>query len=450
MTSSSASSFILKNPYDSHVHWEATGAFAKDLNLSMLKSAGSLREVQIKSDHRRGMWILGYHWDESTWPDQPSRQILDEWAGDQPVLLERVDRHAAWVNTKALEIAGLLHSHSTSVVPGGVIEIDREGFPTGVVKDRAMDLIKSHIPPKSITMVEDSLQRGAEIFHRGGFTHIRDLTCDPVQWEASRRLEKSGELRLAVEQYFDVLSEGQLEEVLHFLGEIRNEPRRLVRLKGIKLFYDGALGSEGAWLSRPYYGCGQNFGFTLYEKPVLQSMIQRIWNAGFEVAVHTIGDQAAHDVVEIALNLWGLGLRGRLNLEHAELLRPETIQMMKGRDVVCHLQPCHWLTDKAWTDKKLGPLTKYLFRWRELEELGVPFTFGSDAPIEPSSLELNHRALMDASRYGIPLTQADWTKYVVHPDSEWVKGCECHLLDGSVVKTTFSFETVHVSGRQTS
>lgn len=436
---------ILKNAFDSHVHWEATGAFARELNLSTLENPTAIHKYKKKPEYFRGGILIGYHWDDSIWTENPHRRQLDEWSNHQAVILKRVDRHAAWVSTKTLELVGLLSPRISSSIPGGEIEIDTDGWPTGILKDQAMKLVEALIPAKSASEVEENLVLGMGVFHSGGFTHIRDMTCDPVQLEAMQSLAQRNELRLAVEQYFDVHSEEQLPSVLNFITKIKSKTDHLIRVKGIKLFYDGALGSEGAWISRPYYGCGSNKGFTLYEKPILKKMIESIWKSGHEVAIHTIGDQAAQDVVEIVSASYAAGIQGPLHLEHAEMLRPETIQMMKNLTVTCHFQPCHWLSDKKWTDKKLGPLAQYLFRWKELEDNQVRFFFGSDAPIEPSSLAITYRALLDASTSGIPLTTKDWTQYVQHPDQNWVKGCRTEIQNEKVTKTHFCECLVHHS-----
>jgi hypothetical protein len=119
--------------------------------------------------------------------------------------------------------------------------------------------------------------------------------------------------------------------------------------------------------------------------------------------------------------------------------------MMKGLNITCHFQPCHWLSDKRWTEKKLGPLAKYLFRWKELECVGIPFYFGSDAPIEPSSLIRTYQALVDANESGIPFVESDWKKYVQHPDDQWIKNCRCEIKNGLVHKTIFDDQTVRYS-----
>lgn len=425
----SQKSRVLINPYDSHVHWEATGSQLNDLNLATLKSAEDILTMPIKDSYRRGDWVVGYGWDESKWKDQkiPTRQILDRWISDRPVLLERADRHAAVLNTTALKLVGLTDAHA------------------GFVADSVMNKVKKLIPKKSYAQVKANLLLGCQIFNRSGYTHIRDLTCNETQFSASLEIIKEEKLTLAIEQFFDCYTLDVLDSTIDLAVQAKKEAPHLIRVKGIKIFYDGALGSEGALLSRPYYGCGSNHGVRLYDPRDLTHMLERIWSSGLEAAVHAIGDQAAHEVVESARRALLKVGSGRLHIEHAEMLRPETIDLMKNMDVVCHMQPCHWLTDKAWTDKKLGALAQYLFRWRDLEKQNIKFDFGSDSPIEASSIFENLRAIEDAAQSGIPKTEKEGSCYMQHPDLEWVSGCSCEIQDASILKTIFQNRKIYQS-----
>lgn len=423
----SQKSRLLINPYDSHVHWEATGSQLNDLNLTDLNSAEDLLTTAIKDSYRRGDWIVGYGWDESKWKDQriPTRQILDRWVPDHPVLLERADRHAAVLNTAAIKLAGLADAHA------------------GFVVDSAMNKVKRLIPKKSYAQVKANLLLGCQIFNRSGYTHIRDLTCNETQFSAALEIINEETLTLAVEQFFDCYTLDAIDSTIQTAIKAKKEAPHLIRVKGVKIFYDGALGSEGALLSRPYYGCGSQAGIRLYKPQELVEILEKIWSQGLEAAVHAIGDQAAHEVVESARQALLKVGSGRLHIEHAEMLRPETIELMKNMDVVCHMQPCHWLTDKAWTDKKLGPLTQYLFRWRELEKQNIKFDFGSDSPIESSSIVENLRAIDDAAISGIPKTEKEGWHYMQHPDREWVNGCSCEIQSTRILSTIFQNRRIY-------
>ncbi len=446
--SMSSSHFKLHNAYDSHVHWEGTGAKETSLDLSHLKSPEDILKIKPVSTHFREDWLVGYNWDQSHWLNKqnPHRNILDLHSHKGPILLHRSDRHGAWVNTAALKIAGIYHKRDSSQIDGGVIHLDEDGFPTGYVIDRAMDIIKAHIPEPSEKNIYDHLKRACELFNQAGYTHIRDLTCNETQWNQSIKLYENKELSLAVEQFFDFDGVECVDKAIELALHARKNTPPFLRATGIKIYYDGALGSEGAFLSCPYHGKGHNYGFVLYEKQVLKDILRKVFENNLEAAVHVIGDQAADDIVSMTSELKfknGYAKLKRLHLEHAELLRPETILKMKDLDVICHLQPCHWLTDKNWTDEKLGPLKNHLFRWADLEAQNIPFDFGSDSPIEPASIALNIKAIEDATHYGIKKTNRSPIEYMQNK-VDWVTNCFTILDDThSVLQTTFNNRVVY-------
>lgn len=433
------------NLYDSHVHWVGTGSKELALDLSHLKSPFDFLKLQTKQVYFRGEWLIGYNWSQSNWTpsNNPTRQILDEYNYKGPIVLLRADRHAAWVNTEALIRAGFFRKwESPDQIQGGVIHLDTDGFPTGYLIDRAMEHVKALIPRETNTQIYEQLKTACRVFNQNGYTHIRDVTCNENQWEQSLLLAKNRDLTLCVEQFFDVDGLQNLEKVLNLANEARQTSPKEIRVKGVKVYYDGALGSEGALLSKPYYGNSNNLGFALYELKALKKIIKKIWEYNFEVAVHVIGDEAAHQVVKVASELYKENTRGRLNLEHAEMLRTETIAYMRNIDVVCQMQPCHWLSDKVWARQKLQDLFQYLFRWNELEKNNIPFYFGSDSPIEPPSLRRNLLAVFDAESEGIESTLNSPIVYMQNSSVDWMPNCYSIIEAGEVVKTVFNNNTV--------
>ncbi len=439
--------YALQNAYDSHVHWEGTGAKETALDLSHLKSPEDILKIKPQSSHNRGTWLVGYNWDQSHWQikTNPHRKTLDQFPYEGPILFHRADRHAAWVNTEALKIAGFYKKWDSPNIEGGVIHLDSDGYPTGYVVDRAMDLIKKHIPPTSDKNVYDNLKKSCEVFNRAGYTHIRDLTCNEKQWNQSVKLFDNNELTLAVEQFFDFDGAENIDAAIRLALQAQKNSPPLIQVKGIKIYYDGALGSEGALLSCPYHGKGHNFGFALYDKKSLKDILRKVYDNNLEAAIHVIGDQAAEDVVTLAHDLrYKDGFSGskKLHLEHAELLRPETIKKMTELDIICHIQPCHWLTDKAWTDQKLGNLTQHLFRWYDLEQNKIAFDFGSDSPIEPASIALNLKAIDDAEKYGIKKMIKPPTDYMQNRNGWDQKGITTFDASQQVVKVELNSQVV--------
>jgi predicted amidohydrolase YtcJ len=403
--------------YDSHVHWAATGEFMARLDLSELKSPREIAKLKISAQHNRGDWLLGFGWDENTWSEKPTRAHLDEVFPNTPVAFTRCDLHGLWVNTEALKRAGLL-SVGPEQVEGGRIARGADGLPTGVLLDQARDPVDKLIPQISDLEMRRHLLRGVKVFNDAGFTHIRDMTCSEQQWNEAVRLDESGLLTLAVEEYFWLKDYASLDAVLALATRAREVTSANLRVKGLKLFLDGALGSEGAWLSRCYHG-GDSHGVMLWQPELLREALSKIWSANFAAALHAIGDQAAEMLIDLALELKSAGTTGKFHIEHAELLRPETIVKMKGLDVECHLQPAHWLSDRRWLKEKIGPLAEFAFPWRRLQEADVPFDFGSDAPIEPASIARTLQALSESAEAGIPRLLGGPLRYLGYHDHSW-------------------------------
>ena len=249
---------------------------------------------------------------------------------------------------------------SSQKFPVARVVVDDEGAPTGVLIDAAKTLIDALIPEPTSAEIRAYLVEGMRSFNRAGFTHIRDMTCRTNQWNEALHLDESGLLTLAVEIFFGTLEGADFQTVLKEAIAASKVRTKSLRIKGVKVFADGALGSEGTLLSR--CNCsGSGHGLSLLTDDEIEQAMKLTWQAGLEIAVHVIGDEAAHRTASAAAKLWNEGTRGRLHLEHAEMLRPETIALLKQRDVICHMQPCHWHTDRLWLKEKLGELYQYVF-----------------------------------------------------------------------------------------
>lgn len=425
---------IVNNCYDSHVHWLATGRVATIWQLQHLKSPSEMGKEKIEPHYFQGEWLVGFGWDDSKWgeAEKPHRSLLDKIFPSHPVALSRIDGHAVWVNTIALKLMGILDEKENILgipeVPGGRVILDENEKPTGVLVDQARVLLDGLIPEPNHMQVRSCLLNACREFNRAGITHIRDMSCSETQWNEVVHLAETGLLTLAVEQTFSAEDPRHFSDALNLAQQARKENLPLVRALAIKVYCDGALGSEGAFLSQDYPS-GSGRGLALLSKAELQSFMRQAWEADFALAVHVIGDEAAQRTVEAAHELWEAGFQGMLHLEHAQVLRPETISLMKRDRVICFLQPCHWLSDQKWLKEKLGSLYPYAFPWRALQEAHIPFFFGSDSPIEKASILNNLLALNESAYSGIPKLLGDPFRYHSHPDPSWVPGCMTHFVE---------------------
>ncbi|MGE5086527.1 MAG: amidohydrolase [Bacillota bacterium] len=396
---------LLKIPrlYDSHTHFLATGEFAAGLNLFNLSSAEAVKDLQLEGKTAfRGGWLVGFGWDENKWDSKtlPSREVLDAAFPDFPVYLCRADGHTAWVNTKALQALGLQAE-------------------SGLLSEKDHLQSWERIPPYEKTQQWQQVLAGCKLYNRAGFTHIRDMSGTESLWNLLTEMENAGELTLAVEENFTFHELNDLDRVIAEALACRKHETKLLRSKGVKFFYDGSLGSETALLSQPYGGHGNKFGKVLWNLTEVEEILKKTWTAGLEVSVHTIGDEAAHHIVQTARKVSAQGYVGRLNLEHAQVLRPETIQMMKPLHVRCHMQPCHWLSDRVWLKEKLVGLYKFVFPWEALRAAQIPISFGCDSPIEPTSFFANKAALEQSPKEDIKKFKGDLAVVHSHPDASY-------------------------------
>lgn len=389
---------LLKIPrlYDSHVHWLGTGQIAVGLQLFDLQKPEDIAQIPVKPEYFRGKWLVGFGWDHNKWPDKklPTKEILDRAFPNFPVMLQRADGHCSWLNSIALDQMGFECSHS------GIL-LEEEHFQAYYSLPKLSDL-----------QIRQSLKKGCEIFNQAGFTHIRDMTCDEQQWRAALQLDKAGELTLYVQENFLCEQPKDIDRILGLLEIAKSQETPHLKALGIKVFFDGTLGSDTAWLSQ--CNCAHHkFSWTSED---LETLFKKAWSKGFEVAVHTIGDEAAHQVVLAARKVMATNqYTGWLNLEHVEVLRPETVLMMKALHVRCHMQPCHWLSDKAWLKEKLGDLYKHAFPWGTLSRSGIPLYFGSDSPVAKTSFWDNQRALTESVKAKIPALKGDIVDYHCFP-----------------------------------
>ena len=411
----------------------ATGQTSLGLSLQDLKSASDIKNKIIKPEYFQGHWITGFGWDQYSWPDAalPTKEILDTVFPDTPVFLSRVDGHASWLNSAALsELQKNNYDFSRDPV-GGKIERDARGNPTGVLFDQAHIQALLKIPFYSTAQTVLHIKESLRLFNQAGFTHIRDLSMNSSTAHILHDLYQKNELTACLDAFIPVENVGDLQRGLTEFEKCKSLPNPFLRIHGLKVFVDGSLGSGTAFISQPYLGTS-NRGLMAWSFEEIRTAIHFCWSRKLEVAFHVIGDSAVENVVKAAREIAASGILGKLHLEHVQLLRPDVVNLMKPLHVHCHMQPCHWLSDKKWLKTKIGDLTAYLFQWELLRKNKIPISFGSDSPIEPTSLIRNWAALKDTEVHGIPRLNADFKSFHAHPDASWTHS-----------KTIFDAEKIH-------
>jgi predicted amidohydrolase YtcJ len=373
---------VLPGLIDSHGHMLGLGTLLVTVDLTGTPSYDAVIE-KVAADARgrpTGTWILGRGWDQNDWSDpaMPEHARLSAATPDHPVLLTRIDGHAALANHKALEIAGV--TRETADPEGGRIERDAAGAPTGVLVDRAMGLVRRHIGPPEPAEVESRLRAAARECARQGLTMVHDAGIDRTVEAAYRRLLERGELPIRI--YAMARAGTGLE---HDVLERGPESGDRFALRAIKVSVDGALGSRGALLGEDYSDRPGVRGLATFSFDTLAALARRARLRGIQVRVHAIGDQAnarTLDAFESAFERFPQP-RLRWAIEHAQIVRPADIRRFARLGLIASMQSTHATSDGPWAEGRLGPeRVKWSYAWRQMVRAGVRLANGSDFPVE--------------------------------------------------------------------
>jgi predicted amidohydrolase YtcJ len=367
---------------DAHGHPYLLGRTLIDVSCA---GAGSEAECagRVAGRARRvsgGGWIVGRGWDHNTWPggQWPTARSLDAAVGDRPVFLDRVDCHAAWVNSAALVQAGI--GRDTPDPPGGRIFRDDSGAPTGVLIDTARNAVFRAIGPPSPSEVDEALRLALAELQRLGLTGAHDAEAAPDILASYRRLAAAGELPVRV--YAMVDGQGSREDLERRIAGRGPVEQGLLTVRAVKLFADGALGSRGAALLEPYADAPEERGLVLMSEE-LRDRLARIAAAGLQPAVHAIGDRACREVLQAYADLAGTLRDLRPRVEHLQIVHLDDWELLRRSGAIASMQPAHAISDGAWVEARIGPArARGAYAWRSAAVAGATLAFGSDFPVE--------------------------------------------------------------------
>ncbi|MCI0372105.1 MAG: amidohydrolase [candidate division NC10 bacterium] len=373
---------------DAHAHLLRIGLRHLQLDLGGCAAKGeALRAVAARARALApGHFIRGFGWDQTAWGEDafPTHQELDAVAAAHPVYLERVDAHAVWVNSRLLKTAGV--TAATPDPPGGAILRDARGDPTGILLDRARELLAPHLPPWTADEKTAALLEAAAACHRVGITSLHDAAVSAATLRLLHRLSGEGQLRLRV--YAMLHGEEALEEVLP-LGPRVGLYGGFLTVRAVKLFVDGALGSRGAALLTPYNDAPGENGLLLTDEETIAQVASRALSHGFQVCAHAIGDRAVRETLRAYHRLreaFPEVAGARLRVEHAQIVHPADLTAFGDLPLIASIQPTHATTDMRWAEARLGPeRLPGAYAWRSLLKAGAVLAGGSDAPIEALS-----------------------------------------------------------------
>ena len=377
---------VIPGLIDAHVHLMGLGTslLQADLVGAASKEETVERLKAFEETLPDGAWLTGRGWDQNDWPEKafPTRQDLDEAFPERPVWLRRIDGHAAWANTAALETVGLEALRSMSDPEGGKIVRDAQGNPTGVFVDAAMSIIESRVPETSEEQLGQALGLAIEETKKHGLTGVHEAGLD----------------RQTAERYQAAIDEGQFDVRLYGMiggrgdafdsfcehGPILDYGGKLT-VRAVKFYIDGALGSRGAALLADYSDDPGNQGLLMMPPDSFTADVRRALECGFQVNTHAIGDRGnrvALDAYEKAMQQTGR-TSGRHRIEHAQVVALEDIPRFAELDVIASMQPTHATSDMYWAEDRLGPeRIKGAYAWRRFLDSGAVLAFGSDFPVE--------------------------------------------------------------------
>ena len=376
---------VLPGLIDAHVHfgWFSLALYQGQVDLDNVptKAEALARVAEAVRQGPADEWLRGGGWNKNIWPEPsfPTAADLDAVAPDRPVVLQDKSRHATWVNSRALELAAI--TAETEDPPGGEIVRDESGQPTGILLETAADLVFRAIPEPGVETFVQALRRGMVEAQRLGLTGIHD-PGHPAVLAALQVLRARGEwgLRALVHIPTEGLAAAAELGLRSGLGD------EVLRIGGVKIFADGALGPQTAHMLAPYEGTPDNRGIPTHSAAELEDLVRRAHRAGLSVAIHAIGDAANRAVLDAIEHapLPPSDLRPALpdRIEHAQLLHPDDLPRLARLGVVASMQPIHATSDMEMAERHWGRRCDLAYAWRSLLESGARLAFGSDCPIE--------------------------------------------------------------------
>jgi predicted amidohydrolase YtcJ len=373
---------------DSHVHFLSGGFNLASVQLRDARSRDELvsRVKDFAATLPEGVWITGGDWDHSLWGGElPTREWIDSVTGDRPVWINRLDGHMALANSAALKVAGV--TRATKDVPGGTIVRAKNGEPTGILKDNAMDLVDNLVPPPSAEMEDRALAAAMKYANERGVTSIGNMGTwqDVAVFE---RAEKAGTLTTRIYAVTPLPEWEKLRDaVAGKLYGTDGHGDEWVKLGGLKGYMDGSLGSHTAAFYEPFNDSPKDAGLLRNPPEKMYEWISSADKAGLNVMVHAIGDRANGMLLDIYERVEKEnGARDRrFRIEHAQHLRAQDIPRFGELGVIPSMQPYHCIDDGRWAEKFIGQRIKGMYVFRSLIDSKASLAFGSDWPVAPTT-----------------------------------------------------------------
>jgi len=368
---------------DAHVHLSLLAESMAKIQCETPTLSECLNRVEDTAKrYPEGEWVQGHGWNHNRWQEgYGTANLLDTVSDGHPIYLTAKSLHAAWANSKALEIACI--DASTPDPPGGVIQRDQNGKPDGILLEMAaMSLVESAIPKPTPQALTAMIRKLIPELWRMGLVGLHDFDRFEC-WQALQTLNQRGDLK------FRIRKNVPHQEIEKFIdaGVRTDFGDDWLHIGGVKLFADGALGPQTAAMHQPYDGSGELGSLLLSENEII-AIGKQAANHGLALTIHAIGDRANHVVLNAFNELRTYEASQQLphlrhRIEHVQIIDPADLPRLTELNIVASVQPIHAPSDMAMADKYLGARAANAYAYRSMIEAGACVAFGSDAPVEP-------------------------------------------------------------------
>jgi predicted amidohydrolase YtcJ len=396
---------VIPGLIDSHVHLANLGASLERVDLVGVKDeAEAVARVAARAATTpAGEWIVGWGWDEGAWASHlPTLRLISEQVPGHPVILHGLHTFAVWGNRLALERAGI--TRDTEAPAGGEIKKDAAGNPTGVFLNNASALLERAVPAPTQAQLAARVAQAIDALVSAGYTAVDEAGADSALLAAFQDLEQRGALPISVGAML-AARDPELTEGWRTRGPMPATGRLSIR--AVKAFYDGAMGSRGAFFLEPYSDRPDTAGVGGAAYGFDAAQIAAVMNAGFQPVVHAIGDRANRETLDLFASVMRESppaRETRPRIEHAQVLSPVDIPRFAALGVIASMQPSHAVEDMAWAEERVGPLRiRGAYAWRSLRRAGARMAFNSDLPATDFSIFYGlHSAVTRTGKDGLP------------------------------------------------
>lgn len=400
---------VVPGMVDAHIHWQWTAISLRQVSLAYLRTKREALErlARAAASLAPGAWLAGRGWAQGDWIDTggafPNAADLDAIVPNNPVFLSARSGHAAWINSEAMRRAGI--TRDTPDPADGTIERDARGKPTGILFEGAIEIARRAVPPPTTEDIVAAMEEAQQRAWRCGLTGVHDYD-GPAAFNAMQVLRERGRLGMRIVKNID----DPWIHHAHALGLRWGFGDAWLRIGGLKMFSDGALGSVTALMLEPIEGQPDNLGIRVMEPDRMYELAAEATRRGIPSTIHAIGDRAMREVLDVLERVRAeeqrLGIareERRHRIEHVQLLHPDDEPRLAQLDVIASMQPIHATADMEMADKYWGKRSAHGYNPRVQLDHGARVVFGSDAPVEPMEpLKTIHAAVTRRRADGSP------------------------------------------------